>query len=83
MDRTGGVLDAGNDVEGCLAAVHAVGIASLLSPDQPVLTAEIRRVGGQARLEPYRYSAFGSFLDLPPDSERGRRDIAVEAASLP
>jgi hypothetical protein len=83
MDRTGGVLDAGNDVEGCLAAVHAMGIASLVSLDRPVLTAEISRVGDQARQEPYRYSAFGSFVDLPPDSERRRRDVAVEAASLP
>ena len=83
MDRTGGVLDAGNDVEGCLAAVHAMGIASLVSLDRPVLTAEINRVGNQARKEPYRYSAFASFVDLPPDSERGRRDVAVEAASLP
>jgi triphosphoribosyl-dephospho-CoA synthetase len=83
MDRTGGVLDAGNDVEGCLAAVHELGLASLLTLDRPVLTAEVRRVGEQAKQERYRYSAFGSFLDLPPDSERGRRDVAVEAASLP
>jgi hypothetical protein len=83
MDRTGGVLDAGNDVEGCLAAVHAMGIASLVSLDRPVLTAEISRVGEQARREPYRYSGFGSVVDLPPDSEWGRRDVAVEAASLP
>jgi hypothetical protein len=82
MDRRGGVLDAADDVEGCLAAVHAIEIASLLTLDRPVLTAEIRRVGDQAKLEPYRYSAFGSFIDVPPDSERRRRDVAVEAASL-
>jgi hypothetical protein len=83
MDRRGGVLDAANDVEGCLAAVHTMGLASLLTLDRPVLAAEIRRVGDQARLEPYRYSAFASFVDLPSDSERGRRDVAVEPASLP
>jgi hypothetical protein len=83
MDRTGGVLDVANDVEGCLAAVHAIGLASLLTLHRPVLAAEIRRVGDQARQEPYRYSAFGSFVDLPPASERGRRDVAIEAAPLP
>jgi hypothetical protein len=83
MDRTGGALDAGDDVEGCLAAVHAIGLASLLATPRPVLAAEIRRVCDQAKQEPYRFSAFGSFVDLPPASERGRRDVAVEAASLP
>lgn len=83
MDRTGAVLDAASDVEGCLAAVHAVGVASLLTSARPVLAAEISRVGEQAKAEPYRYSAFASFVDLPPDSERRRRDVAVEATPLP
>jgi hypothetical protein len=83
MDRTGGVLDAGDDVEGCLAAVHAIGLASLLATPRPVLAAEIRRVCDQARHESYRYSAFASFVDLPPASERRRRDVAVEATPLP
>ncbi len=45
---------------------------------RPVLAAEIRRVRDQAEQDRYRYSAFASFVDLPPASERGRRDVTVE-----
>ncbi len=33
---------------------------------RPVLVAEIRRVRDQAERDRYRYSAFASFVDLPP-----------------
>lgn len=90
MDRTDDVPDdipdaaaTAANVAGCLAAVHAVGLTALLGLDHPILAAEIRRTREQAKQEPYRYSAFASFVDLPPASERGRRDVAVETVQLP
>jgi hypothetical protein len=64
------------DVEGCLAAVHDMQLEALL--DCPALSAAICRVGEQAKIEPHQYSAFGSFVDLPPEK---RRQAPIETRS--